>query len=465
MAGLHAVSSKAPFDGAHEPVRCSVQVAMRHPWDPYAPPELAPPPDALDPADLEELRRPSKAGDTLLAIFLVLTFGSPVFLACGFGVGALARAVVPAAAIVAGPLAALACAIRLGITVFRWLRRSGRAGALKVVRVLVLCVLPVWGLLYSHFLGESSCSVSSCSADETAFRPFAEPEVVGLVAFHVLTVIAYAVSRRRPRALRPIAEALVHATLLAGAIAHAVIAVHVARWIGVGVVLAPVFLPCAAPLLTVIVYVVELRDRLRRRGAEAATAAPHFVADSPFRAGPIQEPLRAAPRVHVGMLARALALGPAILGAHAVLQALWLGRADGALRVFTRTCGHVLSQVPIEIIPQDCHYLCTVAARGHAWLVRPERLGRRRGVTIVVNRQLAIANAFEDLLHERWPRFGRLARRIYDRVGLPVSRYLRRPWLADLTYLAMKPAEWAFALALLLLDRGEPEQRIDRMYR
>jgi hypothetical protein len=97
--------------------------------------------------------------------------------------------------------------------------------------------------------------------------------------------------------------------------------------------------------------------------------------------------------------------------------------------------------------------------------VRPERFGQRGGLVIVVNRQLATANAFEDLLHERWPRFGRLARRVYDRLGLPVSRYLRWRWLADFVYLAMKPAEWLFYVALLLLDRGSPEARIDRMYR
>jgi hypothetical protein len=154
-----------------------------------------------------------------------------------------------------------------------------------------------------------------------------------------------------------------------------------------------------------------------------------------------------------------------LLGLHAAVHALWLGRPAAALDVLTRTCDYTLSQVPIEILPAHCHYLCTVAARGHGWLVRPERWGRRGGAPILVNRQLAIANAFEDLLHERWPRFGRLARRIYDRLGLPVSRYIRAAWLADVVYLAMKPAEWCFALALLLLDRRDPEARIDRMYR
>jgi hypothetical protein len=164
-------------------------------------------------------------------------------------------------------------------------------------------------------------------------------------------------------------------------------------------------------------------------------------------------------------LKRALLLAPTLLGVHSVIHAVWLQRLDGAAAVFTRTCDHVLSRIPVEVLPADGHYLCTVAARGHRWLVRPERLGVRGGKTIVVNRQLALANAFEDLLHDRWPRFGCLARRAYDRLGLPVSRWIRRAWVADLVYLAMKPAEWGFYAALLLLDRGDPEARIGRMYR
>jgi hypothetical protein len=92
-------------------------------------------------------------------------------------------------------------------------------------------------------------------------------------------------------------------------------------------------------------------------------------------------------------------------------------------------------------------------------------MGVRNGAPIVVNRQLAVANAFEDMLHTRWPRFGRACRQAYDRVGLPVSRYLRRRWMADAVYVAMKPFEWCFYAALLALDPGDPEARIGRMYR
>jgi hypothetical protein len=339
--------------------------------------------------------------------------------------------------------------------------RRTRSALLPVV---VVGVLPFWGFVYSH-MGRAECQVSSCDVGDTAFRPLAEPEVWGLVALHACTVLAYAISRRRPAALRPVAEVLVHATLLAGIAVHVVLQVHFSRWLPAAALFPPVFLPCAAPLLTAILYGQEVRLRLRRRGVEAAMRPAPQAPDSAYREGPPQVPLPPEPRVHRPTLARALALAPALLGAHAVVQALLFGRANAAITVVTRTCGHVFSSIPVEIIPKDCHYLCTVAARGHVWLVKPERLGRRRGVPIVVNRQLALANAFEDLLHERWPRFGRLARQAYDRVGLPVSRYLRRPLLADAVYLAMKPAEWAFYAVLLLLDRGDPEARIDRMYR
>jgi hypothetical protein len=154
------------------------------------------------------------------------------------------------------------------------------------------------------------------------------------------------------------------------------------------------------------------------------------------------------------------------LGAHALLQALWRGHPTAAVDVFTRTCTHTFSQLPLELTNQHCgHYLCTVAACGHPALVRPERLGFRRGKVIIVNRQLAIANAFEDLLHSRWPRFGRAARACYDRLAIPICRYIRKRWLANFVYVAMKPVELAFYLVLLAFDPLSPEARIERMYR
>lgn len=401
--------------------------------------------------------------DAGLAVLLVVGYASPVLAALSAALGMIAAG--SGLLLLLVGLCALASAVALAVRVYRHIRRHGRGWLQGAAEALVLVILPAWGLFYNHYLGEAQCRVTSCAVGNTAFRPLAEPEVLPLLALHAVTALAYAASRRRPAALHPPAELLVHALLLVGIAMHAVVAVQFGPWLLAGLAFPPVFIPCLMPALAILFYGAELRARLRRRGAEAQARTLPRGAESVYREGPPQEAPPPEPAVHRPTLARALALSPALLGLYAVAHAAWLGRADGALRVFTRTCEHTLSQVPLEVIPADCHYLCTVAARGHSWLVRPLRMGRRGGKPIVVNRQLAVANAFEDLLHERWPRFGRLARRIYDRVGLPVSRYLRPRWASDLVYLAMKPAEWIFYTALVLLDPGAPESRIDRMYR
>ncbi|XXX72470.1 DUF6688 family protein [Sorangium sp. So ce134] len=416
-----------------------------------------PPPGSPEPP----LAQPFSLTDGVIAALVATGYGVPVLSALLFGAVALAR-------LDAAPFLALALGLAgwIGLTVwtYRAIRRRGRAPFQIAAEVLALALLPAWGLAYSH-TAPDTCAVQACDASTTAFRPLAEPEVFGLLALHALTALAYAVSRRRPGALPGPAELVVHAALILGIALHALLSVHFGPWVFAGLLVPPLFLPCVAPAITVVFYAVELRARLVRRGVEASAPAPLAGADAAYRAGPPQVPLPPPPSIHRPTLWRALAASPVLLGVHAVAHAAWLGHPTAALQVFTRTCGYTLSQLPIVELPGDCHYLCTVAARGHAWLVRPIRLGRRGGTPILVNRQLAVANAFEELLHERWPRFGRAARRLYDRLGLPVSRYIGAAWVADLVYLAMKPLEWAFYLALLLLDPRAPEARIDRMYR
>lgn len=75
---------------------------------------------------------------------------------------------------------------------------------------------------------------------------------------------------------------------------------------------------------------------------------------------------------------------------------------DGVIKAFTMTADWTFStQTPPPPIEYEGHYLCTVAAGGHKKMVKPIRLGKRLGKTIVVNRQLLTANAFEDLIIEK----------------------------------------------------------------
>ena len=96
-------------------------------------------------------------------------------------------------------------------------------------------------------------------------------------------------------------------------------------------------------------------------------------------------------------------------------------------------------------------------------IVKPLRLGTRRNETIIVNRQLCIANAFEELIQEKTPRFHRWIRAFYDTYGYPLSRKITTPVIADIIYILMKPLEWAFLIFLYAFDL-RPEQRIARQY-
>jgi hypothetical protein len=347
------------------------------------------------------------------------------------------------------------------------IRRKAAMNALRdLYAFLVLIVMPVWGMFINHSIS-GECVRSGCDTGGPGeIRALSEPAIVIMAGLQLVVALAYLVSRRRPEALHPQAEPWIHAALLAGIVLHVAIGVHFGGDLVAGAVLFPFGGAAVAPVLTVVLLAVELVRRLRRRGQEAAQPPPVQVMD-PFRGGPELHAAPAAPRLDTRLLAGSAARVPVILGVYAVVAALIQHDKYGAVAVFTQTCGHTFSKLQLEHLPapNDCHYLCTVAARGHMWLARPERIGVRHGVPIVVNRQLAVANAFEDLLHERWPRFGAFARRTYDKLGYPVSKHIRGPWLADAVLLLMKPLEWAFYLTLLVVDLRSPEARISRMYR
>jgi hypothetical protein len=304
----------------------------------------------------------------------------------------------------------------------------------RALAILLFVMLPIWGLVLNNEMADR-CRLE-CPAE--SYRALASPEVYGLLFLHLVTAGGYAISRRRSEDLPARVEPWIAALLLVGLLLQLVLAIQVVDLLA-WLLLFPITLPLITPFALIVVFFRELVRRLRASGERV---------QSPVQLGP------------------ALLRSPIVLGAHALIQGLWLGHPTGALDVFARTCTHAFSTLPLEVAQSQCgHYLCTIAARGHPSLVRPERLGVRRGRVIVVNRQLAIANAFEDLLHARWPRFGRTARVCYDYLAIPICRWVKNRWLADIVYLAMKPAEWLFYLALLVFDQQSPEARVERMYR
>ncbi|WP_195469461.1 DUF6688 family protein [Clostridium sp. D43t1_170807_H7] len=137
---------------------------------------------------------------------------------------------------------------------------------------------------------------------------------------------------------------------------------------------------------------------------------------------------------------------------------------DSVIKAFTETAEWNLStKIPAQSLEYDGHYLCTVAAGGHKEIVKPIRLGRRGGKYIVVNRQLCIANAFEQIIEEKAPKFHYLVRSFYDKYGYPVAKHINSKYTADFVYFLMKPLEWIFLIVIYLFD-NKPENRIAIQY-
>ncbi|AYA99942.1 DUF6688 domain-containing protein [Lachnoanaerobaculum umeaense] len=160
----------------------------------------------------------------------------------------------------------------------------------------------------------------------------------------------------------------------------------------------------------------------------------------------------------------ALVLMLPLLGIIIAILLLFGQAPDSVIKAWTETADWRLSlkEAPQNIY-YDEHYLCTVAAGGHKKIVKPIRKGVRHGHEVIVNRQLCVANAFEQILEEKTPHFHKLVRGVYDRYGFPVARLIKSKWIADIIYIMMKPLEWIFLMVIYMCD-VHPENRIATQY-
>ncbi|MDR2919624.1 MAG: hypothetical protein LBV72_09720 [Tannerella sp.] len=138
--------------------------------------------------------------------------------------------------------------------------------------------------------------------------------------------------------------------------------------------------------------------------------------------------------------------------------------SDSMIKAFTETATWNFSRhEPLPYLDHEGHYLCTVAACGHPKIVKPLRLGIRHGHEIIVNRQLMVANAYEEMIQDFFPHFHRFIRHAYDKYGYPLSKHIIKPIHSDITYILMKPLEWFFLINLYLFCTN-PEVKIKKQY-
>lgn len=137
---------------------------------------------------------------------------------------------------------------------------------------------------------------------------------------------------------------------------------------------------------------------------------------------------------------------------------------NSLVQVFTETATWGFSQkIPPPPLSHRGHYLCTVAAHGSPKVVKPLRFGKRAGQVIIVNRQLLIANAFEELVADFSPKIHRFLRKNYDKYGLDLSLKINTPMASNFTYILMKPLEWFFLICLYFFCIN-PEKKIQKQY-
>lgn len=100
----------------------------------------------------------------------------------------------------------------------------------------------------------------------------------------------------------------------------------------------------------------------------------------------------------------------------------------------------------------DC-FIVTAATCGHTRCIGPLVEITRNGHRRRANQQLVTFWEFETRWQTYFPRTHTIFRCIYNRIGPVVARQIQSPWLADVTYLALKPFEWLvrlFCMAKLL---------------
>lgn len=361
-----------------------------------------------------------------------------------------------------------------GMHLHNALRPSHARRPRGVELTIYLLGLPLTGLLLS-ILGwrkDWPEALEAGASFEDLHRPVASWHTPTVAALAIAGLLALAALRRSQGHQPPLVTVLcLSATYLAAAVCLA--------WlvqVGPHTTQSPLTaLVCLVPFaflvstvdVTRAVMATALTERARTATPRPGVASTSAIDPVPPRRASLQGVLAWSEQV-LHRVSRwpvaALALALPVWGVLTAVLLLLGQRPDSAVRAFLDTSDWTLStrQSP-PMVQLDQHYLCTVAAGGHRRLVRPLRRGVRHGHDVVVNRQLCVANAFEDVLAERLPRTHRAVRGFYDRCGLPVARHVTTSWRADAVYLVMKPLEWVF-LAVLYASDHHPEQRIARQY-
>ena len=314
----------------------------------------------------------------------------------------------------------------------------------KVLDTLIIVGLP---FLYLAVFDEST---NNCCTESAVFSPEHKPTIYVLIA---VAVLACLYSIFKTKILSPVLEVFINATLLLGFVLNIFVAIQVGEIAIIG------NLPIS------IVFIFQLlsnQSQFLDSNFSQSTEVEKLSNPLEKTAWKILhlEPILKYPV----FLILALPIFITIIS----FLLLFGQKPDSIIRAFTDTYKHGFSELNYMCDNVSCggHFLCSVAANGHSEVVKPVRYGERGGNKIICNRQLLVANAFEELIEENFPKLHHLIRRNYNKVGDVVHKYygiFNNKFVADSVYFLMKPLEFIFIITLYTFDR-KPENRIAKQY-
>jgi hypothetical protein len=323
--------------------------------------------------------------------------------------------------------------------------------SILIAEILLTTVAPIAGLLIAW-----TSSGYDVYDDSGIYTPIAHKHALTIASFYGFSILCYWVSKLYKEKYSPILYVLVQVGLLQGLLLAVVFMIQFGPLLFAGLIPILITFPLTAPLFAFFLFLAEIR-RSHKQFRECQ------LKETKVYKNQLLQWFYTNLKSQNGQLIPFLLTFPFLMLQQLILT-LFGQKPNSMIQAFTETCDWVLSAHPIPPMPpQSGHYLCTVASKGHSGLVNPQRKGMRGGRVIEVNRQLLVANAFENWLEIKHPKLHCIIRSNYDKVGIPVYIWVENKWLADLCYILMKPAEWIFLVWLYLVD-SEPEKRIQSQY-
>lgn len=291
-------------------------------------------------------------------------------------------------------------------------------------------------------------ATNDCCNDSASFAPGHKLSIYVLIG---LSVVAYFISVYRSGFISPIIDIVLNVWLIIGSILCVVLIFHTAPNIAI-------FVALYIPILILFAMALHKNFSIVSKYAEETGFTPKNKT----------EKLAWEILTFESRLTFLIVLCFPMLFLIAAILILFGQKPDSMISAFTDTYKHGFSQLDYMCENVECggHFLCSVAANGHKEVVKPERYGQRLGKPIICNRQLLVANAFEDLVWQKVPRLHKVIRHNYNKVGDVVHKYygiFNNKYVADAIYLLMKPLQWVFILTLYTFDKN-PENRIAVQY-